>query len=32
MNYELTGDAGSQMAKIFLGNGETAKIENGAMV
>lgn len=32
MKYELTGDAGSQMAKIYLGNGETAKIENGAMV
>lgn len=32
MNFELEGDAGSQMAKIHLANGETAKIENGAMV
>lgn len=32
MNYELTGDAGFQLANIYLGNGETVKIENGAMV
>ena len=32
MNYELVGGAGFQLAKIHLGNGETAKIENGAMV
>lgn len=32
MKYELTGDAGSQMARIFLGQGETVKIENGSMV
>ena len=32
MNLELVGDAGSQLAKIHLGNGEVAKIENGAMV
>lgn len=32
MNLELIGDAGSQLAKIHLGNGEAAKIENGAMV
>lgn len=32
MNYECVGDVGFQMAKIFLGNGETVKIENGAMV
>lgn len=32
MNFELVGDAGFQLAKIYLGNGETAKIENGAMV
>ena len=32
MNFELVGGAGFQLAKIHLGNGETAKIENGAMV
>ncbi|MDD5852015.1 MAG: TIGR00266 family protein [Galactobacillus timonensis] len=32
MNFELVGEAGFQLAKIHLGNGETAKIENGAMV
>lgn len=32
MNFELEGNSGFQMAKIHLGNGETAKIENGAMV
>ena len=32
MNFELTGDDGFQLAKVHLGNGETAKIENGAMV
>ncbi|MCC6094044.1 MAG: AIM24 family protein, partial [Eubacterium sp.] len=32
MNLELVGDAGSQLAKIHLGSGEVAKIENGAMV
>ncbi len=32
MNFELVGNSGFQLAKIYLGNGETAKIENGAMV
>lgn len=32
MNLELVGEAGFQMAKIHLGNGEVVKIENGAMV
>ncbi|MGN1022054.1 MAG: TIGR00266 family protein [Lachnospiraceae bacterium] len=32
MNFELVGDDGFQLAKVHLGNGETAKIENGAMV
>lgn len=32
MKYELTGDTGSQLARIFLGQGETVKIENGSMV
>lgn len=32
MNFELVGNGGFQLAKIYLGNGETAKIENGAMV
>lgn len=32
MNFEFEGKGGFQLAKIHLGNGETAKIENGAMV
>ncbi|MDD6685229.1 MAG: TIGR00266 family protein [Lachnospiraceae bacterium] len=32
MNLELVGEAGFQMAKIHLGNGEVVKVENGAMV
>lgn len=32
MRYELSGESGFELARIHLGKGETAKIENGAMV